>query len=456
MRYLLNLIYGLLIAVASPWLVYSAIRYGKYRDGWAEKFLGLAPAQEHSEARRIWFHAVSVGEVNLLEGLLERLRTVNDIEVVISTTTRTGFDLAKKKYPKHAVFYGPLDFSWSVKNAFRRLKPSALVLVELELWPNLLMEAGRLEVPVAIVNGRLSDKSTRGYLRLGALMRSWMSNVTFVAAQSDVCGERFVQIGVAEDSVHAIGSMKFDGANTDRGNPQTRAMAELFEVTKDDVVFVAGSTQSPEEAMAIRVFEGLTRDYPHLRLILVPRHPERFDEVARLLDETDFSWKRRSEITSGDTCSAKALLVDTIGELGAWWGCAQIGFVGGSFGSRGGQNMIEPTACGVATCFGPKTKNFRDVVKQLLDSKAAEVVENEEALATFVKRCLNDVEYRTQLGRRSRQLVLGQRGSTDATLELLLREIAPQSVVFIPHSPSSEGSTTSSSPAADGKRVRRA
>ena len=456
MRYLLNIIYGLLIVMASPWLVYSAIRYGKYRDGWAEKFLGLAPKLKLSDSRRIWFHAVSVGEVNLLADLLERLQQVNDIEVVISTTTKTGYELAKKKYPTHTVFYGPLDFTWSVKNAFRRLQPTALVLVELELWPNLLMESGRLDIPVVIVNGRLSDKSTRGYLRLGGLMRSWMSNVSLVTAQSELCAERFVQIGVEPRRVHTVGSMKFDGAKTDRSNSLTQSLADLFDLGDRDVVFLAGSTQSPEEAMAVRVFERLGNDYPLLRLILVPRHPERFDEVARILAETDVQWKRRTKILPGVRCSANVLLVDTIGELGAWWGCAHIGFVGGSFGSRGGQNMIEPAAYGVATSFGPKTKNFRDVVTQLVDANAAEVVADEAALFTFVKRCLDEPEYRAERGRRAQQLVMSQRGSTDATVKLLLEEIAPKCVAFARQPPGTPGPDPAKSQSTASKQVRRA
>ena len=420
MRYVLNIIYGCLLIVLSPAIAYASIRHGKYRDGLTEKLFGLVPKLEPN-TNRIWFHAVSVGEVSLLAKLVAGLNEqAPDVEIVISTTTKTGFDLAQQKYPDHIVFFCPLDFSWAVKNAFDRIQPSLFCLAELELWPNLLMEAGNRHVPVAIVNGRLSDASFRGYRRLGGLIKSWMSNVQLVTAQSEQCAERFVELGVDAGLVHAVGSLKFDGAQTNRDNEQTKRLRQLAGIGSSDVVFVAGSTQAPEEEIALHVYQDLVAKFPRLRLILVPRHPERFDEVARMLDKERVPFVRRSELNE-KAPTARVLLVDTVGELGGWWGCADIGFVGGSMGSRGGQNMIEPSAYGVATCFGPNTKNFRAVVGQLIQNEAARVVDSEEELRAFVELCLSDSELRTALGERARRLVLSQRGATDKTIGLLLQ-----------------------------------
>jgi 3-deoxy-D-manno-octulosonic-acid transferase len=211
--------------------------------------------------------------------------------------------------------------------------------------------------------------------------------------------------------------LKFDGAATDRNNPRTLALIREADIQGQEVVFLAGSTQAPEELYAIRAFARLCDDYPQLRLILVPRHPERFEEVAGLLRESGLAWNRRSE--PGDAPPARVLLVDVVGELGAWWGRADIGFVGGSLGKRGGQNMIEPAAYGVATSFGPNTKNFRDVVGLLLQREAAVVVSNEAELAEFLQRCLDDITYRRQLGRRAAETVLQQIGAADRTVSML-------------------------------------
>lgn len=416
MRYLLNCIYTLLLFFALPILLYRAIRHGKYRDGLEQKLLGRVP-EFSPTSQRIWIHAVSVGEVNLLRPLIRRLlRSRPACEIVISTTTKTGFELARKKYDSHTTFWCPIDFSWAVSNAFDRVKPDMLVLAELELWPNLLAEAKRRDVPVAIINGRLSDRSTKGYLRVSRLMPNWLSAVRTVAAQSETCAERFRKLGAA--NVEHVGSIKFDGAESDRNNPRTQELKELAGIKTHDCVLLAGSTQHPEESIALRVWQRLSTEHPNLRLILVPRHPERYAEVRKLLEESGVAWQARTELQPGST-PTPVLLVDTVGELGAWWGTADIGFVGGCMGSRGGQNMIEPAAYGVATCFGPNTRNFRDVVQLLLAHAAAQVVQNEDELEEFVRRCISDPAFRSEIGNSARRLASEQRGAADRTVELI-------------------------------------
>ncbi len=420
MSYLLNLVYLITLILASPWLVYNAIRKGKYRQGWAAKFLGRVPWRSR-ERTGIWLHAVSVGEVNLLQPLLAAIEEKHpDWECVISTTTRTGYELARQKYAPRSVFYCPLDFSWAVRNALRRIHPQLLVLVELELWPNLIRWTRRSGVPVAVVNGRLSASSARGYSRIRFIIRRLLQATSLVAVQNDEYAERFRQLGTTEDQLHVTGSLKFDGIEMDRENPASQQLAALAGIEKQDIVFLAGSTQAPEEQLAVSVFRELVDDYPRLRLILVPRHPERFAEVASMLDQQEVEWIRRSELTADrQNTAARILLVDAMGELGAWWGTAQIAFVGGSLGKRGGQNMIEPSGYGAAVSFGPHTQNFRDIVEMLLQHDAAIVVQDRQELAAFVKRCLEDPEFARQLGQRAQQFVASQNGATDRTLALL-------------------------------------
>lgn len=417
----LNLLYLVVLAVASPLLVWSAATKGKYREGFAAKLLGSAPLRQGNRPC-IWLHAVSVGEVNLLATTLAEIaRRRDDLDVVISTTTRTGYELAQRKYgPRHTVFYCPLDFTWATKRAMRRVRPDVLVLAELELWPNLIAAAKRYGGRVAIVNGRLSDNSYRGYRRLGKLVSHVLGQVDLIAAQDAATAQRFGDLrGRADDTIAVTGSLKYDGAQTNRQNPRSVELRRLAGYTADHTVLLAGSTQSPEEEIAVRVYRRLVAQHPELRLILVPRHPERFDEVARMLEGSGTEWQRRSQLTDPLASPPGVLLVDTVGELGAWWASATIGFVGGSFGDRGGQNMIEPAAYGVATCFGPNTRNFRDIVAALLAADAAQVVQDEAALAEFVGRCLGDRAFAQQLGERAKSFVTTQLGATARTVDLL-------------------------------------
>lgn len=473
--WLLNLVYLALLAVASPWLIYQALRNGKYRDGWAERFLGRIPVRD-SQRHCVWLHAVSLGEVNLLQTILERIEhEFPDWDVVISSTTATGYAQAKKKYAPRPVFYAPLDFSWAVNAVLQRLRPDLLLLAELEVWPNLLKGAKRHGVQVAVVNGRLGEKSFRGYRRWQWLLRSTFARLDLVAAQSEDYAARFRALGCAAERVQVTGSLKFDGAHLDRGNLATARLARLAGIAPDDIIFLAGSTQATEESVALDVFQRYAEAYPQLKLILVPRHPERFPEVAELLTRRGIAWQRRSELSEGEdrarspgvahialqsgstrgigidaalrsvddsqngclsaaedqttaSCSApfaskrgypRVLLVDAVGELGAWWGLAKIAFVGGSLGNRGGQNMIEPAAYGAAVCFGPNTWNFQDAVSLLLASDAAVVVPDAAALQRFVGRCLAEPKYCEELGGRAAALVRQQQGATEQTMRLL-------------------------------------
>jgi 3-deoxy-D-manno-octulosonic-acid transferase len=454
--YLLNVIYLLLILFSLPWLLWQAVRKGKYRQGYAAKFLGLVPRRT-SDKKCLWLHAVSVGEVNLLLPLVRLIeREQPDWECVISTTTTTGMELARKKFPQLTVFYCPLDFTWATSAAMRRMRPDILVLAELELWPNLIRAARRHGAKAVIINGRLSEHSFRGYRRIRPLVARILRQIDLIAVQDDVYAQRFRQIGARPETVHVTGSMKFDGAQTERDNPATRRLAAMAGFSGDDVVWLAGSTQEPEESIVLDIFSRLAKEFPRLRLVIVPRHPDRFDAVARLIDQSGIAWQRRTELTchpersEGSPVGAavqlppqqdskvgttvelspqrnslqsqqrpRILLVDAVGELGAWWGTAQIAFVGGSFGRRGGQNMIEPAAYGAAVSFGPNTWNFSDIVQSMLAQNAAVQLADAAELERFVRRCLEEPQYAAELGRRAKSLVQSQIGATERTFRLL-------------------------------------
>jgi 3-deoxy-D-manno-octulosonic-acid transferase len=456
-----NLIYLILLVIFSPLLIYRALKHGKYRHGFKQKYFGRIPRRRNvlartgsvdsSETKIVWFHAVSVGEVNLLRPILELIReSKSNWHCVVSTTSFTGMELALKLFGKElTVFYCPLDFSWAVEKAMKRLRPDLLVLVEQELWHNLICAAKRYGAKVAIINGRFSETGYKRYLWIRHFMFPMFRRIDIVAAQSETYAGWFHRLGVSADSIRVIGSMKFDGAQSDRNNPETQRLKLLAGISDEDIVFLAGSTQSPEEAFAIECYENLKTDFPHLRLILVPRHPERFEEVAALLEAKAVLWQRRSQLrevqdvnqevntdmsvsldsgtnfgvlegeSSSKAVKPRILLVDTVGELGSWWGTASIAFVGGSMGQRGGQNMIEPAAYGAAVCFGPNTKNFRDIVDLILRDNAAQVVHDQHEMEQFIRCCLENPEIAEQFGERAKKLVDRQLGATKRTLEIL-------------------------------------
>jgi 3-deoxy-D-manno-octulosonic-acid transferase len=249
-----------------------------------------------------------------------------------------------------------------------------------------------------------------------------LARVGLIAAQNEEYAQRFIALGASPDAVRVTGSIKFDDAQTDCDNPKSCRLRELAGISPTDVVLLAGSTQHPEEALALATFARLSADWPNLRLILVPRHPDRFDEVAALLDRSGVCWQRRSSLAcrAADP-KARALLVDTVGELGAWWGTSHIAFVGGSLSRRGGQNMIEPAAYGAAVAFGPNTWNFRDVVTALLAADAACVVRGGEELTEFVRRALASPDAAAAMGARAQAFVQRQVGATQRTIDALAR-----------------------------------
>jgi 3-deoxy-D-manno-octulosonic-acid transferase len=422
MPWILNLAYVALLLAVSPWLMYRRWVLGKYRDGWSEKLCGRLPERDSSKPC-FWLHAVSVGEVLQLRPMMKLLAAQRpNWDFVITTTTHTGLDVAKKEFPRHIVCYFPLDFSWATRRAIARIKPSAIVLVELELWPNFILNANRLGIPLALINGRLSEKSFRGYRRIRPLIARLLRGFDLIAAQNDEYAERMLALGAPRDRLQVTGSIKFDGARSDRSNPKTNELREFFGLHPEEKVFIAGSTQAPEESFAIETWQTLRAEFPNLRLILVPRHKERFEEVAGLVTSRGCGLRRRSNanLTAKSVTSMDVLLLDTLGELSACWGLADIAFVGGSLTQRGGQNMLEPAAYGAAVLFGPNTWNFRDIVEQLLARDAARVVRSKKELTLAVRELLSSLATAHELGGRAKAFVATQQGAAARTVELLL------------------------------------
>ncbi len=418
--------------MALPWVAWRKLSGARPVAAPWTRFTGgiTAPPQPQPGVPRIWLHGVSVGEVQLLAALAGELRAQAEaagrsIDCVVSSSTTTGLELAAKRFGSDRTFPCPLDFTWAVDRVLDRVRPDLIVLGELELWPTLLSRAARRGVPVVVANGRMSERSATGYGRVAPLARRMLGLVSTVAARSQADADRFAALGARD--VVVTGSLKFDGVRGDRAAPDVVRLRQLAGFAATDVVFIAGSTQAPEEALALDAFRSFAADHPELRLVIVPRHVERTPEIAALLDASGLRWQLRSRLDGRPPDPAsRVLLIDTTGELGWWWGTAAIAFVGGSLdGVRGGQNMLEPAAYAAAVSFGPYTRNFRDEVRRLLDADAAVVVADGPALTAFVRRCLVEPAWAAALGKRASALVAAHRGATATTARLILDRLGP-------------------------------
>jgi 3-deoxy-D-manno-octulosonic-acid transferase len=420
MSYLLNALYATLLLGLSPWLLYKAVTTRKLRRGLLRKLLGSAVLRD-GDAPCAWFHGVSVGEIHLLGQVVAQFRRRHPTwDCVISTTTDTGMEEACKRFPDLPVFYWPFDFSWSVRKALANVKPSLVVLAEGEIWPNFVLAAKSRGVPVAVINGRMSPRSARRYEWLAWLARPLFRRIDLFAAQTEDYALGFKTLGAPPEAVHVTGSVKYDGVLADRRNARTQELRALLGIKKGELIWIAGSTQAPEEEIVLRIYQEACALHPNLRLCIVPRQRERFEEVAGLLTRSGLPFLRRSQLVTPNIQTAAVILVDTIGELSALWGLADVAFVGGSLdGRRGGQNMIEPAAYGAAVVFGPHVWNFRDTATRLVAAGAAIQVQDAAELARVTLQLLSSTEHRHTLGEQAQRFVGSQQGATQRTLALL-------------------------------------
>ncbi len=388
------------------------------------------PFLEEGEKPRIWVHAVSVGEVLAARTLVDELskRLGGEYEVVVSASTETGRDVAARTYGGRNVFPCPLDISRSVKKAFDSVKPALIVLMELEIWPNMIAEAHRRGVPVAVVNGRITDRSARGYARFGALLGGTMKRVRLYAVQTQVYAERFRAIGASRENIQVTGSMKYDGV---AGGAVTEAerekMRRALGLASESLVLVGGSTHPSEELILLRAAKVLAGEFPMLRVVLVPRHTNRVEVLTPEIEKVGWKVRRRSKMSKTDVltresqCEGEVLLVDTMGELGDVYRAADVVFVGGSFIPHGGQNMMEPAALGIPVLWGPHTGNFTEAVQLLVGSGGGRTLSREGELVGALRELFKDEEQRHQLGAAGRNAILEAQGATQRNAELLER-----------------------------------
>jgi 3-deoxy-D-manno-octulosonic-acid transferase len=425
MYLLYSILYALALLISSPYWLVRMLQAGKYRAGLKER-LGSVPARLKRAARpqhSIWIHAVSVGEVLAISGLMTALRKqFREREIYVSTTTLTGQTLAREKFGPERVFYLPLDLPFAIRPFLAAIQPAMLVLAETEFWPNLLHMAKGSGCQIAVVNARISDRSLPGYKRFRFLLKRVLNEIDLFLAQTEVDHERIIEIGADAGRVRVAGNLKFD-VKAPAESALSRELRRVLQSNQRTLVF--GSTVEGEEELLVQCFKSVLRDYPRALIILAPRHPERFDAVAELLRSAGLNFWRRST-WSGSALAGGVLLLDTIGELASVYSVAEITFVGGSVAPRGGHNILEPAQFAKPILIGPHYENFREIVRTFLASNAVLVVNTEQITATAL-RLLQQPHEATQLGSRAFHVVEGGRGSTQRTLAAIAELLDRQS-----------------------------
>jgi len=422
----LRTVYTLLLYLLAPLvllrLAWRGLRAPDYRRRWGERFGIIEPPLGE---RVIWVHAVSVGEVQAAEPLVRALlEKYNKYSLLLTTVTPTGSARVTTLFGNElAHVYAPYDLPGAVKRFFLRVRPHLAIVMETELWPNLFHACHKDGVPLLLVNARLSAKSLAGYLRVRPLAAQTLGYTSAIAAQGETDAARFMRLGAPHERITVTGNLKFE----QRIPPSLRERAEV--VRRDwgtgRPVWVAASTHEGEDELLLDVFQQLRRRFADCLLVLVPRHPERFDTVARLCRQRGLEIVLRSE-NRPCVAATQVFIGDSMGELPLFLAAADVAFVGGSLVPHGGHNLLEPAALGVPVVTGPHVFNFTEICELLLEAGACEKVNNTGELAATLNRWLEDANERHRVGERGRQVVEKNRGALQTVLEMVDRHLREQ------------------------------
>jgi 3-deoxy-D-manno-octulosonic-acid transferase len=413
---------GLIVLI--PHFLFQALAHGKYVAGLRQRLGSIPPV--HGKPV-IWLHCVSVGETQAARPLAKRLKQqFPHHELVVSTITLTGQTLARDVFRNQAasVFYFPFDWGWTVRRALKAINPAVVLIMETELWPNFLRECKTRRIPVALVNGRISRQSYRRYKLIRFFLRRVLASLSVAVMQSEADAARLEELGMPKERLFTAGNLKFDGELTSELTAKTEELRRRFAFDSNVPVILAASTHAPEEQIVLESIQRLRQKQP-VRLLLAPRHPERFNEVAALLQKSGLSWTRRTNATGAGDADASIVLLDTIGELPATYALAEIVFVGGSIVDKGGHNVLEPAAAGATVVTGAHTHNFHAIVDlmneagALVQLPALEDTAAGEELAYVFEKLLASPAEREELGRRAKQLVTTNQGAADRTIQLI-------------------------------------
>jgi 3-deoxy-D-manno-octulosonic-acid transferase len=423
--YSLLLTLGLIVLI--PRFLFQAIAHGKYLPGMRQRLGSIPPLTESTEPT-VWLHCVSVGETQAARPFVRELRKqFPDCRLVVSTVTVTGQKVARTAFNDDAaeVIYFPFDWSWSVRRSLRAIKPDVVLMMETELWPNFLRCCRKRGVPVGIINGRISKKSYRGYTLIKFFVRRILKDISVAVMQTEADCERIRSLGMTKAKAVVGGNLKFDADPPKKSDALTAEIKNRFGLVENVPFILAASTHASEERMIVDSFKLLRDRSAALRLGIAPRHPERFAEVASVLERSGLRWARRSATPQPQDPAAEAILFDSIGELTAIYPLATVVFVGGSLIKKGGHNVLEPAAAGVPVITGPHTDNFESIVQMLEEQDAIVRLppypepETTIALRDAFELLLSSEERRSQLAADALDLLERNRGAATRTLKLV-------------------------------------
>jgi 3-deoxy-D-manno-octulosonic-acid transferase len=432
MLFFYSILFTLGVLVTAPYYLWRLRGNIISSADWRER-LGFLPLDfQQSESGAIWVHAVSVGETLAVAGLIREIQhRYPDRKIFISHVTVAGREAGASRLPGIAGrFLLPLDWASSMRRAFRRIEPALLVVVETELWPNMLRAAREAGTRVMVVNGRISNRSFPRYGWIRFFMRRIFDDVDQVCAQSEIDAQRFLSLGAPPERVVVTGNLKFDTRPPEHGEFPPR-LARARAAARKSPVLVAGSTMPGEEAQLLPVWRQVRRNNPRALLILAPRHPARFEDVATLLGEGGLKFVRRTQLALEEEGlrvqieGAEVLLLDTIGELAGVFELADAVFMGGSLVPSGGHNVLEPAYWAKPILFGPCMHNFRDIAQLLLAHDAAVQVKDAAGLSVELANLISQPERRLRLGQAARRVLESQRGTTSRVLEIVERWLGP-------------------------------
>jgi len=431
-RFIYSLVFCLLLPVILVRLMIRARKAPAYGERWLERFgifkvkqaraVGSKPLKKDA----IWFHTVSVGEFIAAVPLIEQVMAAYpNRPIVITTTTPTGSDQVKKRFANElgkrlTHVYLPYDLPWFLSAFLRRVKPKLLIILETELWPNLIHSCNQYGTRVLVANARLSEKSAKGYGKLAKLSAQMLANIDCLAVQNATDGQRFLDLGLKESSMEVTGSIKFDLTIKDALIAQGQAWREQWGAQRK--VVIVASTHQGEDEIALGAFQSLLSTDPSTLLVVVPRHPERFDDVAQLIEAQGLQLARRSQASQLNS-QTQVLLVDTMGELMEFLAASDVCIMGGSYVENGGHNPLEPAALSVPILMGPSQFNFLLICQQLERAGGLQTVAAEQ-LAASLTQWLQDDELRTQKGSEAKQVVDANRGAKQKVFELIARQLA--------------------------------
>ena len=416
----------LLLLVAAgliPWYLLRRVLGLRSRSGLRERFGLYAPQRLTAINGRpvIWIHAVSVGETRAAIPLIKGLRQAWPEHVLVLTNvTETGHEVATTIPELDLCLFFPLDLSFVIRRVLARLQPTLIVIVETEIWPNLIRAAARRHIPLALVNGRISDRSYPRYLGWKPLLAPLLQQVSLFCMQSEVDSERMIALGARPAAVVSSGNLKFDmPLNLDETDPAL--LRARYRLPRDLPIWVCGSTHDGEEAAVLECYRTLLEQGAKLALVLAPRHPPRVPAVAELLTARNFPYRRRSQLTAESSLLAQGevLLVDTLGELLPLYAASDLVFVGGSLVPTGGHNLLEAALVGRPVIFGPHMHNFREISQLILSAGAGSQVQSPEELLALLKSYLQDPQLGLQQGAAGYQLIAAHSGATARTVALL-------------------------------------